>query len=369
VSHPDEAADSLSVSVALCIGPGAVARFGRIMRHLAVGLVDQAIQTRFISSDPQVQALSLSPIQTMLHPTIRRPFARRQIRDLAEDLSTNPPTAVHAVSGESYRVAWTLSEALDAELVVQVTALADCDLAERLDRKPVSRWIAWSDPLVHELTGRVPVPADGVELIRPGILASHHVACFAEDGRVPTILCTAGFGREGGVEVLLEALSVLQVRGRTFQAFLLGEGPQESLLRRLVRRRGLSTLVTFAHPAGDLTQAMHHADMLVCPAPDEEFAADGLTAMGAGMAVVALSCAVSDHFVDGKTALVCRRPTSEALADSLDQLILDPVQARQLATSAQEYVRSHHAASTMAERTAAVYRSLALSRATFPLRR
>ena len=95
--------------------------------------------------------------------------------------------------------------------------------------------------------------------------------------------------------------------------------------------------------------------------------ADTLFAMSAGLAVVAFGSSVCDYLRDGETALVCPSPTATALAERLELLVRDRERARQLGTSAQEYVRAHHGVSRMAEATATVYRELALAHTTFPI--
>lgn len=366
---PDEKPrpESASLSVALCIGGAAVARFERILRHLAVGLVDQAVQAQFVSSEPRCASLTLGPVRSLVHAPIRAPFGRFRLRELIARLSSNPPGIIHAISGESYQTAAALAEGLDADLVVQITGLADFEMVDRLERSAVGRWTAWSDPLSRELIRRWGIVGDAVRVIRPGVFAGLRPACFSDAERLPTLLCTSPLRRDYGIEVLLDALGHLRLNEREFQAFLLGEGPAESTFRRQVRQRRLDSVVTFVHPMGDIAAAMQSADLFLCPSPDNDFAADALAAMGAGMAVVALSPLASDHLIDGRTAVICRMPTAEGLAEGIESLLLNPVRAKSLAASAQEYVRGRHAASAMAEQTADVYRGLSLARATFSM--
>ena len=57
-----------------------------------------------------------------------------------------------------------------------------------------------------------------------------------------------------------------------------------------------------------------------------------------------------------------------AIADALERVLTDRAHARTVASSAMEYVRTHHSMSAMAECTAATYRQLALSRSTFSIK-
>jgi len=163
-------------------------------------------------------------------------------------------------------------------------------------------------------------------------------------------------------------VGLLGQRGHTLQVFLLGEGRMESPLRRLVRTRNLSSSVTFAPPLSDLTPAMHSADIFVRPSADSGFTADGLLAMGAGLVVVTDPSPLCDHVRMGETAIVCPHPTAESLAATIEGVLSHRQEAIRLASAAMAYVREHHAVSTMAERTAAAYRRLALTRTTFAIR-
>lgn len=357
-----------AVVAALCVGADALDRFFTTIRHLAVGLVDQAVPLRLLSSDPRIEAMQLGPIQTLHHDRIGWPLANRRLEELVETLSPQPPTLVHALAGESYRVAGVIAEAFDADLVFQVTSQADCDLIARMETTHVGRFVAFSRPLADSLERHSKIFGDRIEMIRPGVLAAAGIGAFAEPGRVPTILSTCSLDRGGGVDLLVEAVAILHERGRNLLAFLLGRGPYEAVLRRAVRARNLSAMITFADPSGDIELAMRSADIFIRTSPDDAFTVDGLQAMGDGMAVISFPCAVSDHYRQGETALVCDGTSAEALAAAIEKLLADESEAKRLAAGGVEYVKVHHAMSTMAERTASLYRELALSHATFPIR-
>ena len=127
----------------------------------------------------------------------------------------------------------------------------------------------------------------------------------------------------------------------------------------MIRSRGLSSCATLAHPAGDLTRAMRGIDIFVQPSAETAFSDGGLQAMGAGMAVVTFPNTVCDHYRSNETAVVCDKPTAQSLADAIERLLTDRVTARRIATAGIEYVRAHHAVSSMAQRTADAYRKLA----------
>lgn len=344
-------------------------RLGPMLRQLVVGLVDQAINLRIVGSDPRLSGLQLGPVQVYVHPLPDWPFSRRRRREnIIEQLGTNPPTTIHALSSASYELALALQQAFDTDLTLHVTSALDCESLTRIESSRAARLIAVSRPLVQVLQSQLGIDPARVELIAPGIPVSKQPACFAEPTRAATLLCTAGLYAGAGVELVVEAADALRRSGHDFMLFLLGEGRREVPLRRLVRQRDLSSVVTFAHPLGDVATAMHSADIFVDPAAESAFRVDGLLAMAAGVAVVAFPSPVVDHYRDGETAVVCSQPTTESLIEQIGQLLSERKRARDMATRAIGYVKANHGVSRMAEQAAKLWRELALQRATFSIK-
>ncbi len=365
VADSEKNSSPLAVNVALCLDGDVFDRFGAVLRHLVVGLVDQAVQVRLVSSDARIESLKLGPVQSVLHPRVVWPVRVRRTEQLIETLASDPPTITHALSGGSYAIALEIADAFDTDVALQVTSVADCDRIAQLDASRVGVCIAMSEPLADILTTQLGMPSERIVLVRPGV----RTTAGGDPGQgKPTVLCTAPFEPGSGVDKLIKAAHILHKREHDLLLFLLGEGPKESTLRRLTRDRGLDTRVIFAHPTGDLVQAMRSADIFVHPSEDTALSADGLQAMGNGMAVVSFPNAVCDHYRHEETALVTAHATAESLADSIERLLADRALAQRLSTSGVEYVRTHHAWSGMAERTAATYRQFALNRATFSMK-
>lgn len=358
----------LAVSVALCLDGDVFDRFGPVLRHLVVGLVDQAVQIRLVGTDARIEGLKLGPVQSVLYRRIVWPVRGRRTEQLMEMLATDPPTIAHAMSGESYAVGLDIADAFDTDVALQVTSVADCERITQLDTTRVGVFIAMSDPLVEILLTQLSLPEERIALVRPGVRTATDSRRGILTKGEPTILCTAPLESGGGVDKLIKAAAILKKRGHEFLLFLLGTGAKETALRRLAHDRGLDRCVIFSHPTGDLVQAMQSADIFVHPSEDAALSADGLSAMGNGMAVVCVPNAVCDYYRHDDTALVAEHATADALADSIQRLLADRALAHRLAAAGVEYLRTHHAWSGMAERTAAAYRQFALNRATFSMR-
>jgi len=356
------------VNVVLFADGDAFERFGRVLSHLTVGLVDQAIHLRVVSADLRVSTLSLGPVRPMVRPQVRWPFARRRLTSIVEMLSSPAPTIIHALSAESFDVAADVADACEADLVFQISSLADCEALEDFDLGAIGCFMIGSGSLVSRLEREHAATSDRMVLVRPGILASERPAGFARADRAVTLLCTSALERHSGVDLFIEAIFLLRQRGRSVVGFILGQGRQEWALREMVRARNLSACVSFARPLCDFSEVLLGADVFVRPSSDTAFFVDTLAAMAAGLVVVTFPSPAVDFLRDQETCLVSPRMTADSLADAIEQLMDQRERAREIAVKAVQYVRSHHGVSMMAERVATAYRKLTLPRTTFSLR-
>lgn len=358
-----------TITVALCIDSEAVDRLGRVLRNLVIGLVDQAVVVRIISADPRVETLSLGPVQVIRHQPLTWPMRRTRIFQLLDVLAHQPPSVVHAVSAGSYGLAWQIADELDIDLVCQVSSAEDCRHLADFDLDFVGRFLPMTEPFQQALNAQLKVTADRITIQRPGMPVSAEAACFGKPGRAPTILCTSPFEKKCGVDRLIVALALVRKQIPAPPTFLLGRGSAESSLRRMVRERELASAVVFAQPLGDSDAAMESADIFIRPVEDDSVRSDVLQAMGAGSLVVTLPSENVDYLRHEQTALICRQPTAQALAEGIVQAIRDPRAARAIAKGGMEHVRVHHGVSAMAETAAGAYRDLVLTSATFALHR
>lgn len=352
---------------ALCIDTDAMHRLGSVLRHLAVGLVDQNVQLSLLSSDPRIRELSLGPIQSLYHKPLRWPAKGKRLREVIDLLSQRPPTIAHALSRGTYPLAMAVADAFDAQVVLHVTSLNDCREVAGIDAARIARIIVTSTPLLEAIAEQLDFPAESVVLVRPGVLAQNEVSCFSNAYDQATLMCTADLRKGAGVDALIEAVRMLHEKHHKLMLFLLGEGPYEDQLRRRTRAAGLSSEVTFAHPLTNITSALKSGDIYVVPAPDQELTVGTLQAMAIGMAVVSGVNSGCDHLRHGETAILCNECTPQQLASAIGDLLSNRDAARRLAAKAQSFVKANHSMSSMGEATAAIYRDLALQRATIPL--
>lgn len=360
-----EDAEGPQVDVAICIDREVYGRFWEVIRHLCVGLVDLNARVRLLSPSPQIERLTLGPIQTIVHEPMTWPVRRQRMRHVIDTLSARRPTVVHALSADSYWAAREIARTFEIDLVLTATGLVDLEALDQMRSGEVQHLIAASGPLYERAARLENIDAGTTSVVRPGVLKAEGPTCFVRPDRTPSLLCTSDLTADNGVGDLVRAMRKLRDRKVECLLFFSGAGDYENELRKTVRDEGVSDFVTFARPRADKSSVLAGADIWVSPAPEAAITSSSLLAMATGTAVVTCAHGVTDHCLDGKTAVVCQNNVPATLAEGIASLVEDPTRAREIARTGMEHMRAYHGVSAMAEQTMEVYRRLKLRQTTY----
>jgi glycogen synthase len=279
-----------------------------------------------------VTAHSLEPL---------RPWKREQLGagyELAAAVEREALETADAVIAVSAAMAADIEShfAIDANRIHVIANGIDADAFQR-------------DPAVDELTAR------GIDPARPYIL-------FV--GRVT---------RQKGLSHLLDALPHLDPALGVVLAAGQADTPElaEEVERRVAEgRRARSGQIHWLPEMIDhraLVQLYSHAAAFVCPSVYEPFGITNLEAMACGTPVVATRTGgIPDVVTDGLTGLLVDPPGNDGgeafavgLAAAINRVVADPVLAQSLGRAGRERSASVFSWSAVAERTIAVYRSVA----------
>ncbi len=172
----------------------------------------------------------------------------------------------------------------------------------------------------------------------------------------PFLLFVGRFVYYKSLPVLIAAMRSVDAR-----LVLVGGGPLEPELRRLVTELGLSDRVTFAGSVADreLVRYLHACDVFVFPSSNrgEAFGIAQVEAMACAKPVVSTSIDTGVSYVNRHevTGLAVPPGDAEALAAALDDLLADEVKRAAFGRNARELVERSFSAPVMAERTLALY--------------
>jgi colanic acid/amylovoran biosynthesis glycosyltransferase len=181
-----------------------------------------------------------------------------------------------------------------------------------------------------------------VEVVRCGI----DPARFRPAERVPReraarILNVGRLVPVKGQAVLLRALASLVARGLDVELTIVGRGPQEGELRRLVAELGLGDRVELPGAVGAdaITAYYDRADVLAVPSFAEGLPVVIMEALATAMPVVSTAIMGIPELVrDGETGVLVAPGDADALADGLARLIEDPQLRLRLGQAGREAV-------------------------------
>ncbi|MBI4318380.1 MAG: glycosyltransferase [Chloroflexi bacterium] len=175
----------------------------------------------------------------------------------------------------------------------------------------------------------------------------------------PLLLFVGLFRYYKGLQHLIKVMPRIPAR-----LLLVGGGPQEEDLKRLVIELGLQDKVVFAGEVGDeVLPAYYHAcDVFVLPAThrSEAFGTVLVEAMACGKPVVCTDVGTGTTWVNlhGETGLVVAPANSDALVDAITDLLADHELRARMGRAARARAERELSKEMMVERTAEVYREV-----------
>jgi glycosyltransferase involved in cell wall biosynthesis len=348
------------VQALLVLDDDILRRLGVVIRHLCVGMIDEAVQMSVFSrSSPCIAGESIGPSRVVSRPRGWLPWSRRLTGERALDLLGGArPQVVHCLSSELAHWACEWTAGWNCAMVVQVADMRDIWAFGHLGARPNLIAIASTAVIERALLKEHPEMAGRTSTVPPGIPCEEDIACFAHEDQVPAVIMTTPLEHGSGLEIALKALHAISETGQDLHVFVLSEGRAEGAFRRQLDRLRLRSMVTFAgsmHDAESLRIAMASSDAYLVPVPPERYNENVLMAMATGLTVISPTNTIEDYLIDGKTAALFE-PRPGDLAEKWLSVVQDREHARELARGAQQYVRSYHKASFMVCAVAVLYR-------------
>ena len=161
------------------------------------------------------------------------------------------------------------------------------------------------------------------------------------------IITTSRLVPKNGVDILIKAAAELKklLPATSYQLLILGVGPEEEKLKKLVKALGLEGEVQFLGlvSADELPQFLARADIFVRPSRSEGLGTAFLEAMALGLPVVGTPVGgIVDFLKDGETGLFCQPEDPRALAEKIKFLMHKPDLRKSLGENGQRLVREKY---------------------------
>lgn len=199
--------------------------------------------------------------------------------------------------------------------------------ANRLTYRRNRAVIAVSAGVAASIRSAVPVEVvlHGAESPPPGATRTDARATLGLPPDVPVIGCVGNFTAKKDHAGLLHAIHRVRVDHPSVRLVLVGLGPLEEELRRLVHQLGLTDHVVFAGSRGDVPEVLPGFDVFALGSQFEGLPIALLEAMGAGVASVATTVGgIPEVVTDDVDGLLVPPGDPGALAAAISRLLGDP---------------------------------------------
>jgi glycosyltransferase involved in cell wall biosynthesis len=162
-----------------------------------------------------------------------------------------------------------------------------------------------------------------------------------------------------GFDVLVRGFALLGGQFHALRLVLAGDGPERPALERLCADYGITDRVKFkgALANREVPPLLSASQFLVVPSRREGFGIAAVEAMACRKAVVAMAVGgLKEVVVDGRTGILVREHTPEALAQAMSLLLTRPELAKTMGECGRRLVESRFTWKTVAERYIPVFR-------------
>jgi glycosyltransferase involved in cell wall biosynthesis len=197
-------------------------------------------------------------------------------------------------------------------------------------------------------------------VIRNGVDPGGFPVGEAHSGR-PRLVTVGRLAAPKDAVTLVRALSAL--RGRSFEAVFVGDGPDRPAVEEEVRRLGLESVVELLGERDDVPELLATADVFVLSSHSEGLPLSILEAMATGLPVVASNVGgVSEVVVEGDTGLLVPPGDAQSLAAAIERLLEDPVLRRRLGEAGRIRAAEHFDLAAVHEAHLDLYRRMLATR-------
>jgi glycosyltransferase involved in cell wall biosynthesis len=208
-------------------------------------------------------------------------------------------------------------------------------------------------------TAALGLPAGQITIVPNGVDTNHFLPPDTQE-REKLILYVGSFIERKGVRHLLDAIPQVLNEFPGFRLVLIGEGPQEPVLRQQAEDLGVSELTTFVgfRPQDEIKTWMQKAQVLVLPSLEEGMGVVLLEALACGTPLVASRIDGIQDVVTPDVGVLVPPADPQALAKGLRHVLAEPLKWDQLSLAARERAMVHYDWDYVSSKYVALYRDV-----------
>ncbi len=203
------------------------------------------------------------------------------------------------------------------------------------------------------------VPEEKITTVHNGITDITSPTPINLDNTSINIITASRIDKIKGLNVLLDALSLLKNKGVKFHYYMVGEGPELEILKQQCSTLNLVDEVSFVGYQNNIPSWLVAADIFVIPSFYENHSIAILEAMRAGKAIIATKVGGNGESISHMNeGVLIQSHDSQALADALELLIADNSLRQKLALNARKRFINEFTEDAMKRNIANVLKSL-----------
>ncbi|MEM2373361.1 MAG: GT4 family glycosyltransferase PelF [Thermoproteota archaeon] len=159
-----------------------------------------------------------------------------------------------------------------------------------------------------------------------------------------------------GIQYLVEAAPIILARHPDVEFIIIGKGPMETELKKLIGRLNVEHAFRFLGIVPSIPEIMRECDIFVRPSLTEGMPLTILEAMACGLPIIASKIPGTSEVVkDGETGILIKPGDVKQLSDAVIKLIEDENYAKRIRARAYEFIRNHYSWDRIAEEYLKIY--------------
>ncbi len=349
---------SVSIRPAIIADRGTVNDYAEFLRRFLVGLADESPESALICPPDAGAVHVLSPsVKLIYYPIFKIPLLMAQNRKFVlGQLEKFKPTVLHCFSPSRARLTRYLACQLDIPYVFTFSSLSKKIWKPIVSSSHCGRLIASSKPITENLKSTFSKFSDIVEQVNIGTFVEDSCACFCRPGRFASLIITGPLDNDIPFESLLNAIRHLVIDGYELALAIVGSGPAEKKIHKLVKELGISQAVTIVGDIQPLRSALAGADIFIQPRRTNEINFQLLEAMSVGMVIAASCDTIDDILIENETAVFFDPHDELRVYACLQNLLSKRHEAKKIALAGQNYLRKFHSVSKNVAALTEIYR-------------
>ncbi len=346
-----------SLRVALIASEHITCEYSVFLERLLIGLANESIPTALICPPGFNPGTAFTGFAEVIsHPVLDLPMMERlNTRLLAERLTKFEPTILHCLCESRASLTKQLARRLDLPYLLMVNSLQNKWSRLSISPKHCAKIISPAKSIAANIASVHPRFADLIEQINTGTFTAEGSRCFYEPSRLATMVITDPLDKADDFENLFNVIRHLMIDGYEFMTVIVGGGRAERQLWKLLSALGLLQIVNIVPRHLPWRSVLAAADIFIRPKPNYAFDPILLEAMSIGVAVAGCTGGVDDLIIEDRTAVVFDPNDEISIKRNLQRLLDRREFARQIAGTAQQYLKENYSVSKMISATLKIY--------------